>query len=337
MKGLRRVKAAFCGNQAWQLDRVFSRGRRAELEACAEVFPGYVTAAGFPACAASLREVEVLFSTWGMDQELALLVRDLPAVKALFHAAGTVQSFARPLLQRGITVVSASAANAVPVAQFTLAQILLSLKGYFPNLRETARPENRGRYPVTSAPGVFDVTVGLLGCGMVGRAVAGLLRPFGLDVVIHDPFLSSDAAHALGVRRLPLDQVFATSMVVSNHLPDLPSTRGMLGRDLFASMPNGATFINTGRGATVSEAGLAETLRSRSDLTALLDVTFPEPPAADSPWYALENVHLSSHIAGSNGNEVVRLADCCLEEFRAWREGRPLRYEVTLEMLERMA
>ncbi|HKP96060.1 MAG TPA: hydroxyacid dehydrogenase [Fibrobacteria bacterium] len=331
------IRAALCGNQAWELDRVFARGRREELEAATVLFPRYVSAASFADQAPFLQEVEVLFSTWGMDAELARLVSGLPGLKAFFYAAGSVRHFARPLLDREIIVVSAWAANAVPVARFAFAQILLSLKGYFRNLRETRLPANRGRAAATDAPGTFGATVALLGCGMVGRTVAELLRPMELDVIVYDPFLGGEAAAGLGVRKVPLAEAFATAQVVSNHLADLPPTRGLLDRGLFASMRAGATFLNTGRGATVAEADLAQVLRDRPDLTALLDVTFPEPPAADSPWYALENALLSSHIAGSNGNEVVRMADYCLEEFAAWRRGRPLKYRVTREMLEKLA
>jgi phosphoglycerate dehydrogenase-like enzyme len=331
------IAAALCGNQAWQLDRVFARGRREKLEAVAALFPDYVSADRFAEQAPFLQNVQVLFSTWGMDEELARLVCGLPNLKILFHAAGSVQSFARPLLDRDITIVSAWAANAVPVAQFTAAQILLSLKGYFRNARETLATGNRGRAVTTDAPGAFGECVALLGCGMVGRAVAERLRPDGLEVIAFDPHLSDAEAVGLGVRKVSLPQAFAQAQVVSNHLPDLPSTRGLLSGRLFESMRPGATFINTGRGATVSEAGLYSMLVARPDLTALLDVTFPEPPPADSAWYQLANVHLSSHIAGSNGNEVTRMADYCLEEFAAWRRGDPLRYAITRAMLETMA
>ena len=337
MNAILRIRAALCGNEAWQLDRVFAHGRRAQLEALADLQPAYVTTAGFANQQRDLLDVQVLFSTWGMDEELARLVASLPGLKAFFHAAGSVRHFARPLLERKIIVVSAWAANAVPVAQFTFAQILLSLKGYFRNVRETRKEDNRGRLVGTAAPGVFSETVALLGCGMAGRAVAGLLRPLGLDLAVWDLFLSDATAADLGVRKVSLEEAFSSAMVVSNHLPDLPSTSGLLQSGLFASMRAGATFINTGRGATVVEAGLADVLLTRPDLTALLDVTFPEPPLPHSPWYALENVQISSHIAGSNGNEVVRMADYCLEEFRAWKEGRPLKYRVTPEMLEKMA
>lgn len=331
------VSSVLCGNHVWQLDRVYGRGRKAELAAETDLFPEYVTAADFARQAQRLAGVEAAFSTWGMNEDLARMLAGLPDLKAFFYAAGTVRAFAKPLLDRGIVVVSAWAANAVPVSQFTLAQILLSLKGYFRNVREAGKPANRGRLLETDAPGVMGETVALLGCGMVGKAVAGLLRPFRLDVLAYDPYLSDGDAAVLGVRPASLEECFAKAYVVSNHLPDLPATRGLLGRPLFASLRPGATFINTGRGATVDEAGLASVLAARPDLTALLDVTDPEPPPADSPWHSLENARLSSHIAGSNGNEVVRMADYCLEEFRSWRAGRPLRYQVTREMLAKMA
>lgn len=329
------VQAALCGNEDRHLERVFGQGRRELLEQAAILHPTPVTSANFASRSRFLGDVEVLFSTWGMDADLAGKVKDLPNLKALFHAAGTVQAFARPLLDKGITVVSAWAANAVPVAQFALSHILLGLKGWHRNVRDTrARP---GHAAEAAAPGAFGETVGLLGCGMVGRRVAGLLRPFDLEVLVHDPHLPETGARALGVRKASLAEVFSQAYVVSNHLPDLPPTRGLLDRKLFASMRPGSVFLNTGRGATVAEADLAAVLAERPDLTAVLDVTFPEPAPPESPWHALPNVLLSSHIAGSNGNEVVRMADYCLEEFEAWKAGRPLRYQVTAAMLETMA
>ena len=109
------------------------------------------------------------------------------------------------------------------------------------------------------------------------------------------------------------------------------------GAELFSAMRQDATFINTGRGATVVEDDMISVFRERQDLTALLDVTAPEPPKPDSPFYEMSNIHLTTHIAGSLGDEVVRMADYSIEEFQAWEQGRPLRYAVTREMLSTMA
>jgi phosphoglycerate dehydrogenase-like enzyme len=111
----------------------------------------------------------------------------------------------------------------------------------------------------------------------------------------------------------------------------------MLNARLFRLMRGGATFINTGRGATVVEADLTAVLQERPDLCALLDVTWPEPPEAGSPLYTLPNVWLSSHIAGSKGDEVRRMADWMIEEYQRCARDGSLRYEVTPQMLERMA
>jgi phosphoglycerate dehydrogenase-like enzyme len=94
----------------------------------------------------------------------------LPSLEAVFYAAGSVQSFARPFLNRGITVVSAWAANGVPVAEFTLAQILLSCKGYFRNTRDCRNPDQRHLDQVFRGSGTFGETVGLIGVGIIARS-----------------------------------------------------------------------------------------------------------------------------------------------------------------------
>ncbi|MBT5876206.1 MAG: hydroxyacid dehydrogenase, partial [Candidatus Latescibacteria bacterium] len=280
-------------------------------------------------------DLEVIFSTWGMFPLTGDQLDSLPNLKAVFYAAGTVQQFARPFLERGIVVVSGWGANAVPVAEFTLAQILLSNKNYFQNARDSAHPESRKS--ATGGPGNFGETVSLLGAGMVGRNVLKLLKPFSLTVLVFDPFLDAEEAVELGVTKVCLDEAFSRSHVVSNHLANLPETERMIRGSHIASMQSHAVFINTGRGATVAEEEMVDVLRARTDLTALLDVTFPEPPASDSPLYGLENVFMTNHIAGSMNNEVVRLVDYVLEDFEAWQNGRPMRYAITLEALERMA
>lgn len=155
-------------------------------------------------------------------------------------------------------------------------------------------------------------------------------------MIAHDPVLDGARAAELAVERVSLPELFGRAYVVSNHIPDLPTTRGTLDRALFERMRDGATFINTGRGAQVVEADLIAVLAARPDLTALLDVTWPEPPPPESPLWTLPNVVISPHIGGTIGDEVTRLADCAIEEFERWRAGQPLRYQVTREVLATM-
>lgn len=314
------MKVAFVGDAAG-IERVFGQGRRAAVEARAETLPGVVEPDD-----PRLAEVEAVFSTWGMPRLTEAQLDAMPRLRAVFYAAGDVRPFAAPLLARGILVSSAWQANAIPVAEFTLAQTLLALKGYFANLRAYAAAPVR-RHP--AGPGAYGERVALLGAGAVGRRVAELLRPFRLDVLVFDPFLSEEAAMALGVRRVDLDAAFREGLVVSNHLLDVPETRGLIAEGLLASMREGATFVNTGRGRTVEMDGLVRTLAARPDLTALLDVTDPlEPLPEDHPLWRLPNAFLTTHIAGSTGDEVLRMADWAIEEFDRFRRGEPLRWRV---------
>ena len=317
------------------IHRVYAQGRREILAAKTELFPQIVTRDNLESLLPQLQNTEVFFSTWGMLALSAQQLQALPKLRAVFYAAGTVQYFARPFLERGIVVMSAWAANAVPVAQWTTAQILLANKGYWRNAREFKA--TRAKAHSFRGCGNFGATVALLGAGQIGRLVVDLLRPFDLKICVFDPFLSDEAASAMGVEKVELLEAFARGDVVSNHIANLPATVGMLRREHFAAMKPNATFINTGRGATLVESELIETLQKRSDLTALLDVTYPEPPPENSPLWELPNAHLTSHIAGSIGDEVVRMADYALEEFERWQNAEPLRYAVSPEMLETMA
>ena len=328
----RQKNAAFFGVPE-MINRVYAGDRKAQVAAQANLFPDVLVRADFTARAAELQQIDVIFATWGMpaltEQELDML----PRLEAVFYAAGTVQPFARPLLERGILVVSAWHANAV--AEFTLAQILLANKGCFRNMQECRR-----RVPWREAshgPGNYGETVALLGAGAIGRKLIGLLQPFHLRVLVFDPYLAPEEAKRLGVEKVSLEEAFTRAGVVSNHLADKPETEKLLNAALLTRLRDGATFINTGRGRTVDEEALTRLLQERPSLTALLDVTHPEPPLPDSPLDTLPNAHLTSHIAGAIGDEVQRMADYCLEEFAAWQECRPLRYAVNLAQLETMA
>ena len=285
------------------------------------------------------KATEYVFSTWGMptftEEEIK---RCLPSLKAVFYGAGTVQAFARPFLNCGIKVFSAWAANAVPVAEYTVAQIVLANKGFFSSSRlaktgdRKAASQNFRLYP-----GNYDAKVGIVGAGMIGSLVINMLKSYNLEALVFDPFLTDEKAKELGVKKVSLETLFKECQVVSNHLANNEQTKGMLDGRLFESMLPYATFINTGRGAQVEEADLIKVLKERPDLTALLDVTFPEPPESDSEFYTLPNCILTPHIAGSTGNEVRRMGEYIKAEYEKLIQNTPCQYEVTLEMLKTMA
>ena len=291
--------------------------------------------------AVDTKDVRYIFSTWGMAHFKAEEIsRFFPTLEAVFYAAGSVQYFAREFLESGISVFSAWAANAVPVAEYTVSQIILASKGFYSTSRLchkglAGRKEAAKRF--ANYRGNFGATVGIIGAGMIGTMVIERLKAYKLNAAVYDPFLTDERAKMLGVAKCSLEELFANCDVISNHVANLPATVGMMRKEHFASMKPYASFINTGRGAQIVEPDMIAVLTERQDLTAVLDVTWPEPPEENSPLYSLENVFLTPHIAGSAGDEVVRMAEYMAEEFRAFAAGKPTKYSVSMKMLETMA
>ncbi len=141
----------------------------------------------------------------------------------------------------------------------------------------------------------------------------------------------------MGVELVSLDEACARADVVSLHTPWLKETEKMITGAHFRAMKQGATFLNTARGAVVDEPAMVEVLTERPDLFAVLDVTHPEPPAPDSPLYTLPNVILTPHIAGSMHNECRRMGQYAVDECRRYLAGEPLRWQVTRELADQLA
>ena len=275
-----------------------------------------------------LARVEVLFSGWGAPLADEAFLDQAPRLRTVFYAAGATGSWmTEAAWDRGLVVTTASAANAVPVAEYTLATILFSLKHGW----KLARDARDGQYfpPRDAAPGCYRSTVGLISMGTIARTLLELLRPFDLDVIVYDPFLGDAEAAELGVTRVSLETLFRWADVVSVHAPELPETEGMVTGRLVESMKFGGTFINTARGAIVREAEVLAVLARRPDLQAVLDTVIEEPPPAGSPLYTLPNVVLTPHIAGSVGNECRRMGRYMVEELERYVRGQPLRWALT--------
>ncbi|SDD48488.1 Phosphoglycerate dehydrogenase [Glycomyces harbinensis] len=275
-----------------------------------------------------LAEAEVLVSSWGAPRLTDEVITKAPRLRAVLHAAGSVKSVVGDAAwDRPVAVSSSSGANALPVAEYTLAAILMAGKNLFA-LREDFRRERSFRlgyiYPEV---GNFGRTVGIVGASKIGRRVLELLRPFDFEVLLADPYLEPAEAAALGAELVDLDSLAARSDVVSVHAPDLPETAGLISAERLAAMKNGTVVINTARGRLVdTDALIAEAAAGR--LSAVVDVTHPEPLPRDSPLFDLPNVFLTPHVAGSHGNELSRMGLFMVEEAERLSRGEPLAHLV---------
>lgn len=288
--------------------------------------------------ARQLARTEVLFTHWGVPPLTEDALHRMPRLRAVVHAAGSVKHHITDAVWRhGITVSSAAAANAVPVAEFTLAAILFAGKRVLDAAHTYAATRTQpDLLPYYNGHGNYHRTVGIVGASRIGRRVLDLLRPFDLDVLLYDPYLSPEQARTLGAAQVGLDELVRRSDVVSVHAPQLPETHHMFDARRIALLKDGATLINTARGSLVDTDALTEHLVT-GRIHAVLDVTEPEVPSADSPLYSLPNVLLTPHIAGSLGNELGRMTDWAVEEVARYAQGLPFAHEVAPDELTRSA
>jgi phosphoglycerate dehydrogenase-like enzyme len=284
-----------------------------------------------------LREAEVIFSGWGAPKMDAAFLARAPSLQAVFYGAGSTGYFTTDAFwDRDITLTGAYAANAVPVAEYTLGVILLSLRSFW-SYSAHAKAGGDWGDQTRPMPGSYQTTVALIGCGAIARRVIALLKPFDLQCIVYDPFLDDFEAAQLGVTRCTLEEAFSMGDIVSLHAANKPETCGLITGGHFALMKIGATFINTARGAIVCENEMTEVLGLRPDLTAVIDVCNHEPPLPGSPLLTLHNVILSPHIAGSHAAEVRRLGRYMVDELERYVRHEPLRWQITRDLAARLA
>lgn len=303
---------------------VYGEERLRKIAGMFSLHPTIITEENFAAHAKYLRDVEAIFSCWGAFAPTPEQFQQMPRLRSLFHAGGSLRAIAEPFLKRGVTICTAVEANAVPVAEFCLGQILLSCKGAYRNTSYCRQGSWAGQNPPIGR-GAYGETVALIGIGAISRHLLRLLAHFDLRVIAVCEYLTPAQAREIGIDALvDIETAFREAYVISNQLADTPANACVLQEPHFASMREGATFINTGRGAQVDEPGMLAVLRRRSDLTALLDVQAIEPPLPGSDLYTLPNVFITSHIAGSANDEVRRMADYVIRDAEHFLRGEPM-------------
>ncbi len=320
-------------------DRIYGADSRRDIEAQVEMVAPLQTPESVAADPATLADVSLIFSGWGMAPVDEAFLAVAPNLEAIFYAAGSVRYFVTDAMwERGVRLTSGYGANAEFVAPYTLAQIILSLKRVWHFANKLRHEGTYNSFDKEPLPGLYTGVVGLISLGQIGRRVARLLQEtLSVRVLAYDPFLTPVMAAELNVEPVGLEELFRRCDVVSLHTPWLPETVGMITGAHLASMKENATFINTARGAVVNEPEMVAVLQQRPDLFALLDVAYPEPPEAGSPLYSLPNVLLTPHIAGAHNTECLRMGRVMVDELARYLAGERMEYEITQETLPLLA
>jgi phosphoglycerate dehydrogenase-like enzyme len=319
--------------------QLFTAHHWERLHAVVDIDPGLVLDEFRSGAArAALATADILITGWGCPPITAAVLASAPRLAAVVHTGGTVKPMISPACwERGIAVSSAAAANALPVAEYTLAAILVAGK----DIRAMEREYRTRRAAIDLLRGYRDAgnygrRVGVVGASRIGRRVLELLRPFDFEVSVCDPYLTDADAAELAARLVELPELLAGCDIVSLHAPHLPVTRHLVDRAGLALLPDGATLINTARGGLVDQAALVDELVT-GRINAVIDVTEPEVLPPDSPLYHLPNLTLTPHVAGALGNELIRLGGSAAAEVCRFVGGQPLAHPVVAADLVRIA
>ncbi len=290
-----------------------------ELAAC-EIYdrtPGELTvrrAAGAPV---------VLTNKTLLDREVIAALPELRYIGVLATGYNVVDLEAAAT--RGIPVTNVPAYGTDSVAEMVFAHIFALAR----RVADHAAGVREGRWARSPDFCYWDHpqlellgrSMGIVGFGRIGRAVAARAMAFGMRVLAHDAEPPDEVPD--GVEMATLDQLFREADILTLHVPLTPETEGLVGRERLRQMKPTAFLINTSRGPVVDEAALAEALRQGRLAGAGLDVLAEEPPAEDNPLLTAPNCHITPHIAWATREARARLMAVAVENVKAWMEGRP--------------
>ncbi len=278
----------------------------------------------------------IAVTSWGNEAIDEEVLAHCPDLKFVAHAAGSVKPIVSDALwDKGVRVLSSACPLGEGVAETALGFTLSASKNFYAlNTSVKNGGWEQGKENITE---LFDIKIGVIGGGWAGKHYIKLLQNFYVDVLLYDPFISAEAAKALGAEKVELETLLKEADIVSIHAPSIPSTYHMINADSLKLMKKDAVLINTARGTIVDEAALYEHMKNGGLKYACIDVFDPEPPAKDNPLLTLDNVIVTPHLAGLARNGLKRIGTFVCEELTHFLNGETVRGEVTREMLARMA
>ncbi len=256
------------------------------------------------------------------------LLELLPALQVVaVHGAGVDQVDVEACTARGVLVTNAPGANAVAVAELTIA-LMLNLARRVPESAARVRAEGAWGEARHTGIELRGRTLGLVGLGQIGRRVGEIAAAIGMTVVAYDPGLEAREIRSRGARPVGFEALLAEADVISLHAPHIPQTERLMNRAAFAKMKKGALLVNAARGPLIDEKALARALRSGRVGGAALDVLDGEPPDPESPLFAAPNVLVTPHMAGSTVECLAAIAATAGADIARVLGGKAARFPV---------
>ena len=292
--------------------------------------------------AAEIKGIDGLVTGWGVPHLDDVVFESADKLKIITHSAGSVKGFLKGVAEkyivpREICVFSANGAIAYNVAEATIGLLIMACRQFMDHalvIRE------KGKWKDSSVPGngiyLTGSTVGILSASKVGREVIALLKPFKVEILVHDPYLSDWDAGRMGVEKVALDDLFARSDFVSLHAPSIPETNKMVGAKQLKLLHDNAVLVNTSRGSVIDhDALLAELQTGR--IMAALDVTTPEPLPQDSPLRKLTNLIITPHVSGAGNYGYFMIGTTTLNALEDFFAGKPVQGAVDFSRFAALA
>lgn len=300
----------------------------------------------------ALKGADAAITGWGAIPITEEALQNAPDLKLIGHTAGSIRTFLTDnIWERNIRVFSTTPLMSVDVAETTLGLIIISLKRIWQLSALTLKGQWRSydSHMVYQGSPEIDMhvnkiqrlnsftTVGVIAASNVGRNLINMLRPFGVKILLYDPFVDEEKAKELGTIKTTLEELMSKSDVVVLAAPKIPETHHMINKTNLAMLKDDAIFINIARGDLVDEQALIDELRT-GRIFACVDVTEPEPPLPGNPLYGLENCILTPHIAGGHSiSGRFEQGEYVVNEIENFFKTGTLKYEITKKMMDVIA
>lgn len=281
-----------------------------------------------------IKDADIAVTSWGNPSFTKEILDECPNLKLVVHAAGSVKPIVSDeLWSRNIRVCASTKPLGIGVAETALGFAISASKNFYA-LNDDI---HNGGYAVKDVKELYELTVGVVSAGWVGKHFIKLLNNFGVDILLYDPFVSDEDAEKMGCKKAELNDLLEKSDIVSLHAPSIPETNHMINAETLKLMKKDAVLINTSRGSVVDEKALYAHMVAGNLKYACLDVYDPEPIEKDNPLRTLPNVIMTPHIAGLAANGKLRIGMHAAEEIERFINNEPMECEVRKEMLDKMA